>query len=114
MGEERTKQVKTYGSIIYRGTVTLDDLAEHIMQHGTVFIEDVVVGLIAPFVQLSQREARRLLCVTSDVRHVASYCSRSARREECGHCGDFFCPLAWRFGKFSVTLQPKNKTEKKK
>ena len=46
MGEERTKQVKTYGSIIYRGTVTLDDLAEHIMQHGTVFTEDVVVGLI--------------------------------------------------------------------
>ena len=41
------KQVqKTYGKIIYRKTLTLDDMAEHIMKHGSVYTEDVVIGVI--------------------------------------------------------------------
>ena len=37
---------KTYGKIIYRGTLGLNDMAEHIMKHGTVYTEDVVIGVI--------------------------------------------------------------------
>ena len=43
-GETRQKAKKTYGKIIYRGTLNLADLAEHIMKHGTVYTEDVVIG----------------------------------------------------------------------
>jgi predicted histone-like DNA-binding protein len=46
MGEERQKVKKTYGKIIYRGTLSLSDMAEHIMKHGTVYTEDVVIGVI--------------------------------------------------------------------
>lgn len=42
----RQKVQKTYGKIMYRGVVTLDNIAEHIMEHGTVFTEDVVVGVV--------------------------------------------------------------------
>ncbi len=45
IGEERQKVKKTYGKIIYRGTLSLADMAEHIMKHGTVYTEDVVIGL---------------------------------------------------------------------
>jgi len=45
-GETRQKVKKTYGKIIYRGTLNLADMAEHIMKHGTVYTEDVVVGVI--------------------------------------------------------------------
>ena len=45
-GEERQKVQKTYGRIIYRGTLKLTDMAEHIMKHGSVYIEDVVIGVI--------------------------------------------------------------------
>ena len=45
-GEERQKVKKTYGKIIYRGTLSLTDMAEHIMKHGTVYTEDVVIGVI--------------------------------------------------------------------
>jgi predicted histone-like DNA-binding protein len=45
-GEERQKVKKTYGKIIYRGTLSLYDMAEHIMKHGTVYTEDVVIGVI--------------------------------------------------------------------
>ena len=45
-GEERQKVKKTYGKIIYRGTLSLNDMAEHIMKHGTVYTEDVVIGVI--------------------------------------------------------------------
>ena len=45
-GEERQKVKKTYGKIIYRGTLSLGDMAEHIMKHGTVYTEDVVIGVI--------------------------------------------------------------------
>ena len=38
----RKKVQKTYGKIIYRKTLTLDDMAEHIMKHGSVYTEDVV------------------------------------------------------------------------
>jgi hypothetical protein len=34
-GEERQKVKKTYGKIIYRGTLSLYDMAEHIMKQGT-------------------------------------------------------------------------------
>ena len=46
MGQERQKVKKTYGKIIYRGTLSLNDMAEHIMKHGTVYTEDVVIGVI--------------------------------------------------------------------
>ena len=45
-GETRQKVQKTYGKIIYRGTLNLTDMAEHIMKHGTVYTEDVVIGVI--------------------------------------------------------------------
>ena len=45
-GEARQKVKKTYGKIIYRGTLSLADMAEHIMKHGTVYTEDVVIGVI--------------------------------------------------------------------
>jgi len=45
-GEPRQKVKKTYGKIIYRGTMSLNDMAEHIMKHGTVYTEDVVIGVI--------------------------------------------------------------------
>ena len=45
-GEERQKVQKTYGRIIYRGTLKLTDMAEHIMKHGSVYTEDVVIGVI--------------------------------------------------------------------
>ena len=45
-GETRQKVKKTYGKIIYRGTLNLADIAEHIMKHGTVYTEDVVIGVI--------------------------------------------------------------------
>ena len=35
-GEERQKVKKTYGKIIYRGTLSLYDMAEHIMKHGAL------------------------------------------------------------------------------
>ena len=44
--EERQKVKKTYGKIIYRGTLKLNDMAEHIMKHGSVYTEDVVIGVI--------------------------------------------------------------------
>ena len=46
MGENRQKVTKTYGKIIYRGTLGLNEMAEHIMKHGTVYTEDVVIGVI--------------------------------------------------------------------
>ena len=46
VGEDRQKVKKTYGKIIYRGTLALADMAEHIMKHGTVYTEDVVLGVI--------------------------------------------------------------------
>ncbi len=46
IGEERQKVKKTYGKIIYRGTLSLNDMAEHIMKHGSVYTEDVVIGVI--------------------------------------------------------------------
>ena len=46
VGQERQKVKKTYGKIIYRGTLSLADMAEHIMKHGTVYTEDVVIGVI--------------------------------------------------------------------
>ena len=45
-GETRQKVQKTYGKIIYRCTLNLADMAEHIMKHGTVYTEDVVIGVI--------------------------------------------------------------------
>ena len=45
-GEARQKVKKTYGKIIYRGTLSLYDMAEHIMKHGSVYTEDVVIGVI--------------------------------------------------------------------
>ena len=45
-GETRQKAKKTYGKIIYRGTLNLADMAEHIMKHGTVYTEDVVIGVM--------------------------------------------------------------------
>ena len=45
-GEAHQKVKKTYGKIIYRGTLSLADMAEHIMKHGTVYTEDVVIGVI--------------------------------------------------------------------
>ena len=46
-GQERQKVEKTYGKIIYRGTLRLTDMVEHIMKHGSVYTEDVVIGVIA-------------------------------------------------------------------
>ena len=45
-GENRQQVKKTYGKIIYRGTLRLTDMAEHIMKHGSVYTEDVVIGVI--------------------------------------------------------------------
>ena len=44
--EQRQQVQKTYGKIIYRGTLNLSDMAEHIMKHGSVYTEDVVIGVI--------------------------------------------------------------------
>ena len=44
--EQRQQVQKTYGKIIYRGTLSLNDMAEHIMEHGSVYTEDVVIGVI--------------------------------------------------------------------
>ena len=44
--EQRQQVEKTYGKIIYRGTLRLADMAEHIMKHGSVYTEDVVIGVI--------------------------------------------------------------------
>ena len=44
--EQRQQVQKTYGKIIYRGTLSLNDMAEHIMKHGSVYTEDVVIGVI--------------------------------------------------------------------
>ena len=44
--EQRQKVQKTYGKIIYRGTLRLSDMAEHITKHGSVYTEDVVIGVI--------------------------------------------------------------------
>ena len=44
--EQRQQVQKTYGKIIYRGTLTLSDMAEHVMKHGSVYTEDVVIGVI--------------------------------------------------------------------
>jgi predicted histone-like DNA-binding protein len=46
VGQERQKVEKTYGKIIYRGTLKLNDMAAHIMKHGSVYTEDVVLGVI--------------------------------------------------------------------
>ncbi len=46
VGEDRQKVKKTYGKIIYRGTLSPADMAEHIMKHGTMYTEDVVLGVI--------------------------------------------------------------------
>ena len=46
LNEQRQKVQKTYGKIIYRGTLNLTDMAEHIMKHGSVYTEDVVIGVI--------------------------------------------------------------------
>ena len=46
-GDNKRKKVqKTYGKMIYRKTLSLDDMAEHIMKHGSVYTEDVVIGVI--------------------------------------------------------------------
>jgi len=45
-GEQRQQVKKTYGKIIYRGTLRLTDMAEHIMKHGSIYTEDVVIGVI--------------------------------------------------------------------
>jgi predicted histone-like DNA-binding protein len=45
-GEQRQQVKRTYGKIIYRGTLRLTDMAEHIMKHGSVYTEDVVIGVI--------------------------------------------------------------------
>ena len=45
-GENRQQVKKTYGKIIYRGTLRLTDMAEHIMKHGSIYTEDVVIGVI--------------------------------------------------------------------
>ena len=45
-GEQRQQVKKTYGKIIYRGTLRLTDMAEHIMKHGSLYTEDVVIGVI--------------------------------------------------------------------
>ena len=45
-GEERQKVEKIYGKIIYRGTLNLMEMAEHISKHGSVYTEDVVIGVI--------------------------------------------------------------------
>ena len=44
--EQRQQGQKTYGKIIYRGTLNLADMAEHVMKHGSVYTEDVVIGVI--------------------------------------------------------------------
>ena len=36
---------KWYGRIVHRETLGTDELAEHIMKHGTVYTDDVVLGL---------------------------------------------------------------------
>ena len=46
VGQERQLVEKTYGRIIYRGTLRLTDMVEHIMKHGSIYTEDVVVGVI--------------------------------------------------------------------
>ena len=46
VGEERQLVEKTYGRIIYRGTLRLTDMVEHIMKHGSIYTEDVVIGVI--------------------------------------------------------------------
>ena len=57
---ERQKVKKTYGKIIYRGTLKLNDMAEHIMKHGSVYTEDVVIGVITKLKYSAQENVTRL------------------------------------------------------
>ena len=36
---------KWYGKVVHRGTMSTDDLANHIMKHGSVYTDDVVLGV---------------------------------------------------------------------
>ena len=36
---------KWYGKVVHRGTMSTDDLANHIMKHGSVYTDDVVRGV---------------------------------------------------------------------
>ena len=45
--EQRQQVQKTYGKIIYRGTLSLNDMAEHIMKHGSVYTEDDVTAVMS-------------------------------------------------------------------
>ena len=36
---------KWYGKVVHRGTMSTDELANHIMKHGSVYTDDVVLGV---------------------------------------------------------------------
>ena len=36
---------KWYGKVLHRGTMGTDELANHIMKHGSVYTDDVVLGV---------------------------------------------------------------------
>ena len=36
---------KWYGKVVHRGTIGTDELANHIMKHGSVYTDDVVLGV---------------------------------------------------------------------
>ena len=44
--EQRQQVQKTYGKIIYRGTLSLNDMAEHKKKKKKMYTEDVVIGVI--------------------------------------------------------------------
>ena len=63
VGENRQKVTKTYGKIIYRGTLGLNEMAERIMKHGTVYTEDVVIGVITKLKNCIQRKIGTVLMI---------------------------------------------------
>ena len=36
---------KWYGKVMHRGTLDINDVAKHMMGHGTIFTDDVVIGV---------------------------------------------------------------------
>jgi len=47
---------KWYGKVIHLGTIGTEELAEHIMEHGSVYTDDVVIGIIRKLMRCIQEQ----------------------------------------------------------
>ena len=105
VGENRQKVTKTYGKIIYRGTLGLNEMAEHIMKHGTVYTEDVVIGVITKLKNCIQEmladgykvklDGIGTLYPVTTSSGVADAKDFNAQENITGHCGRFLFIHPW-------------------